>query len=104
MPFEGGCRVYPTLGGLLPLLLSIVAQMLLRTSTSQAALGGVTMKEIAAQQSKDIVRFSEPELMLAPQNANMPHPRLIEFVRLLARHTAQEWYKEITAEHRQKRS
>jgi hypothetical protein len=62
------------------------------------------MKEIPAQERKDIARTREPELILAPQNANMPDPRLIEFVRLLARHAAQEWCKKTTRERHQKRS
>ncbi len=33
--------------------------------------------------------------MLAPQTAHVPDPRLIEFVRLLARRAAREWYEQI---------
>ena len=86
------------------MLLSIVALMLLGTITDQAALSGVTMKEIVAQESKDIARISEPELMLAPQNTNVPDSRLIELVRLLARRAAQEWYEGTAEERRPKRS
>jgi hypothetical protein len=41
--------------------------------------------------------------MLAPQNANLPDPRLVELVRLLARHAAREWYEGIGEECRPKR-
>jgi hypothetical protein len=55
-------------------------------------------------ESEDAARISEPELMLAPQNANTPNPHLIEFVRLLARRAAREWYEKITEECRPERS
>jgi len=42
--------------------------------------------------------------MLAPQNTNVPDSRLIEFVRLLARRAAQEWYEGTAEERRPKRS
>ena len=78
--------------------------MLLGIITVRAAVSGVTMKETIAQESKDIARSSEPELTLAPQNAHAPDPRLIEFVRLLARRAAREWYEQIVEERRPKRS
>lgn len=78
--------------------------MVLGIITVHSAVNGATMKETVAQGRKGIVRFSEPELTLAPQNANAPDPRLVEFVRLLARRAAQKWYKEIAEEHRPKRS
>jgi hypothetical protein len=78
--------------------------MLLGTITGQAALSGVAMKEIVAQGSKDIARASEPELVLAPQNAATPDPRLIEFVRLLARRAARNWYERTAEEHHPNRS
>jgi hypothetical protein len=78
--------------------------MLLGTITGRETLSGITMKETVAQASKDAARISEPELMLAPQNANTPNPRLIEFVRLLARRAAREWYEQIAEECRLKRS
>jgi hypothetical protein len=78
--------------------------MLLRIITVRAAASGVAMKETIAQESKDIARFSEPELTLGPQTAHAPDPRLVEFVRLLARHAAREWYEQIAEERRPKRS
>jgi hypothetical protein len=69
--------------------------MLLGIITVQVTVSGVTMKETIAQESKDIARSREPELTLAPQSAHAPDPRLIEFVRLLARHAAREWYEQI---------
>lgn len=78
--------------------------MLLGIITVQATVSGVAMKETIAQESKDIARSREPELTLAPQSAHAPDPRLIEFVRLLARRAAQEWYEQIAEEHRPKRS
>ncbi|NPU10911.1 hypothetical protein HL666_09070 [Bradyrhizobium sp. 83002] len=62
------------------------------------------MKETVAQESKDAARISEPELVLAPQNANTLNPYLMEFVRLLARRAALEWYQKIAEESRAKRS
>lgn len=78
--------------------------MLPGTIIGQEALRGITMKETVAQESKDTARISEPELMLAPKNANAPDPHLIEFVRLLARRAAREWYEKVAEECRQKRS
>jgi hypothetical protein len=86
------------------LLLSIIPMMLLGTITGQAAISGVAMKEIVAQGSKDIAPPGEPELMLTPQNASMPDPRSIEFVRLLARRAARNWYERTAEEHHPKRS
>jgi hypothetical protein len=78
--------------------------MLLGIITVRAAASGVAMKETIAQESKDIARFSEPELTLGPQTAHAPDPRLVEFVRLLARRAAREWYEQIAEERRPKRS
>lgn len=78
--------------------------MLLGIITVQATVSGVTMKETIAQESKDIARSREPELTLAPQSAHAPDPRLIEFVRLLARRAAREWYEQIAEGRRPKRS
>ena len=62
------------------------------------------MKETIAQESKDIVGVNEAELTLGPQGAHAPDPRLFEFVRLLARRAAREWYEQIVEERRPKRS
>jgi hypothetical protein len=78
--------------------------MLLGTITVQSTASGVTMKETATQKRDSIARFSEPELTLAPRSGDAPDPRLVEFVRLLARRAAQEWYEQIVKEHRPKRS
>jgi hypothetical protein len=71
--------------------------------TVKSAVNGVTMKETVAQERNGIARFSEPELTFAPQSANAPDPRLIEFVRLLARRAAREWYEQIAEERHPKR-
>ncbi|WMT76431.1 hypothetical protein [Bradyrhizobium sp. Ash2021] len=68
------------------------------------AMSGITMEEAVRQKSKSITRHSEPELTLAPQGGSGPDPRLIEFVRLLARRAAREWYEQIAEERRPKRS
>jgi hypothetical protein len=78
--------------------------MLLRIITVQAAASGIAMKESIAQESKDIVRVNEAELTLGPQSSHAPDPRLVEFVRLLARRAAREWYEQIVEERRPKRS
>ena len=52
----------------------------------------------------DIARFTEPELTLASKSLNDPDPRLVEFVRLLARHAAREFYGKLIEERRPKRS
>jgi hypothetical protein len=86
------------------LLLSTAMPMVLGIITVQSTVSGVTMKETVAQKREGITRFSEPELTLAPPSDNAPDPRLVEFVRLLARRAAQEWYEQIAEEHRPKRS
>jgi hypothetical protein len=86
------------------LLLSTAMPMVLGIITVQSTVSGVTMKETVAQKSEGIARFSEPELTLAPPSKNAPDPRLVEFVRLLARRAAQEWYEQIAEERRPKRS
>jgi hypothetical protein len=77
--------------------------MLLGIITFRAAVSGVTMKETIAQESKDAARVNEAELTLGPQSAHAPDPRLVEFVRLLARHAAREWYEQIVEERLSKR-
>ena len=77
--------------------------MLLGIITFRAAVSGVTMKETIAQESKDAARVNEAELTLGPKSAHAPDPRLIEFVRLLARRAAREWYEQIAEERRPKR-
>ena len=101
---EWGCRLYPELGGRFRLLLSVVMLMLLRIITVRAAVSGVTMKKTIAQESKDIARVNEAELTLGPQSAHAPDPRLVEFVRLLPRRAAREWYEQIVKGRRPKRS
>ena len=86
------------------MLLSIATPMLLGIITVQAAASGVTMKETIAQESKDIIWVNESELTLEPQSAHAPDPRLVKFVRLLARRAAREWYQQIVEERRPKRS
>lgn len=71
--------------------------------TVQSTVSGVAMKETVTQEREGIARFSEPELTLAPQSASAPDPRLVAFVRLLARRAAREWYDQIAEEHRPKR-
>jgi hypothetical protein len=78
--------------------------MLLGIITIRAAVSGVTMKETIAQESKDIARVNEAELTLGPPIAHAADPRLVEFVRLLARRAAREWYEQIVEERRPKRS
>jgi hypothetical protein len=78
--------------------------MVLGILTVQLAGCSVPMKKTGTPEHKDIGRFSEPELTLAPQGFNAPDPRLVEFVRLLARRAAREWYEQIVEERRQKRS
>jgi hypothetical protein len=63
-----------------------------------------TMNDVGVQKRKGIAPLHEPELTLAPQRANAPDPRLIEFVRLLARHAARRWYEQSDKEQGSKRS
>jgi len=43
--------------------------MVIGIITVQSALNGVTMKETVAQKCKGVARVKEPELTLAPKNA-----------------------------------
>jgi hypothetical protein len=63
-----------------------------------------TMNDAGLQRRKDIAPLHEPDLTLVPQAVNAPDPRLIEFVRLLARHAARRWYDQSDKEHGTKRS
>jgi hypothetical protein len=74
--------------------------MVLGISTVQSALTGVAMKETVAQKHKGTSRPKESELTLAPQSGDAPDPRLVEFVRLLARRAARERYEQLAREHR----
>ena len=67
-------------------------------------VNGITMKDVGVQKRKGIARCNEPELTLAPQSGNAPDPRLVEFVRLLARHAARRWYEQANKEQGSKRS
>jgi hypothetical protein len=78
--------------------------MVLGILTVQSALCGVAMKKTVTPEHTDIARFTKPELTLASQSLNGPDPRLVEFVRLLARRAAREWYEQIIEERRPKRS
>jgi len=42
-------------------------------------------------------------LTLEPQSAHAPDPRLVKFVRLLARRATREWYEQFVEERRPKR-
>jgi hypothetical protein len=63
-----------------------------------------TMNNVGVQKRKDTTPLHEPELTLVPQSVNALDPRLIEFVRLLARHAARRWYEQSDKEQRPKRS
>ena len=84
--------------------MSIVLLIVPENIAAQSAVSGMTMEEAGAQERRGITRHSEPELTLAPQGGTGPDPRLIEFVRLLARRAAREWYEQIAEERRPKRS
>jgi hypothetical protein len=70
----------------------------------QPTANGITMKDVGVQKRKDIDRCNGPELNLAPQSDNAPDPRLVEFVRLLARHAARWWYEQADKEQDSERS
>lgn len=78
--------------------------MALGSTAAQPTVNGITMKDVGVQKGKGIARLREPELTLAPQSGNAPDPRLIEFVRLLARHAARRWYEQGDKEQGSKRS
>jgi hypothetical protein len=78
--------------------------MVLVIIAARSTVNGITMKEFGVQKRKGIARHSEPELTLAPQTGNAPDPRLVEFVRLLARHAARRWYEQADKEQGSKRS
>ena len=62
-----------------------------------------TMNDVGIQKRKGIAPLNEPDLTLAPQRGNAPDPRLIEFVRLLARHAARRWHEQSDKEQGSKR-
>lgn len=85
-------------------MLSIVTLMVLGIIGARSTVNGITMKDVGVQKRKGIARRSEPELTLAPQSGNAPDPRLVEFVRLLARLAARRWYEQTDKEQGSKRS
>lgn len=85
-------------------LLPIVKLMVLGIIPVRPTVNGITMKDVGVQKRKDIAKCNEPKLTLAPQSGNAPDPRLVEFVRLLARHAARRWYEQTNEEHATKRS
>lgn len=62
------------------------------------------MNDAELQKCKGASPLQEPELTLAPQKPNAPDPRLIEFVRLLARCSARQWHEQSEKQQRSKRS
>lgn len=72
--------------------------MLLVIIAARSTVNGFTIKDVGVQKRKGIALCSEPELTLAPQSGNAPDPRLVEFVRLLARHAARRWYEQADKE------
>ena len=82
------------------MLLSIVMPMVLAIIVRQPKDSRNTMNDVGVQKRKGIAPLHEPKLTLAPQGVNAPDPRLIEFVRLLARHAARRWYEQSDKEQR----
>ncbi|MGM4920304.1 hypothetical protein [Tardiphaga sp. 813_E8_N1_3] len=78
--------------------MSVVKLMVLVIIAARSTADGITMKDVGVQKRKAITGRSEPELTLAPQSGNAPDPRLVEFVRLLARHAARRWYEQADKE------
>ncbi|WP_213773018.1 hypothetical protein [Bradyrhizobium sp. dw_78] len=85
-------------------LLLLIILLMLGIITAQPTVNGMTIKGAAVQKRKGIARRSEPELTLAPEGGSAPDPRLVEFVRLLARHAARQWYDQAEKEQGSKRS
>ena len=79
----------------MPMVLAIIA--------GQSKDSRNTMNDVGVQKRKGIAPLHEPELALAPQGVNAPDPRLIEFVRLLARHAARRWHEQSDKEQGSKR-
>jgi len=86
------------------MLLSIVMPMVLAIIVRQPKDSRNTMNDVGVQKRKGPAPLPEPELTLVPQSENAPDPRLIEFVRLLARRAAGRWYEQSDKEHGSKRS
>ena len=78
--------------------------MVLGILTVQSVLCGAAMKKPVTPEQTDIARFTEPELTLVSRSLNGPDPRLVEFVRLLARQAARDFYGRLIEERRPKRS
>jgi len=77
--------------------------MVLGTIPVRPTVNGITMKDVGVRSRKNIAKCNEPELTLAPPSGNAPDPRLVEFVRVLARHAARRWYEQANKEHGLKR-
>ncbi|MGY4173524.1 hypothetical protein [Bradyrhizobium sp. USDA 4529] len=85
-------------------MLPIVKLTALGIIPARSTVNGNAMKDSGAHKHKDFERCNAPELTLALRNGNVPDPRLIEFVRLLARHAARRWYEQVDKERLSKRS
>ena len=86
------------------MLLSIVLPIVLAIIAGQSKDSRNTMNDVGVQKRNGTAPLPEPELKLVPQSVNAPDPRLIEFVRLLARHAARRWYEQSEKERGSKRS
>jgi hypothetical protein len=80
----------------MPMVLAIIA--------GQSKDSRNTMNDVGVQKRKDTAPLPRPELTFVPQSVNAPDPRLVEFVRLLARRAAERWYERSDKEHGSKRS
>ena len=78
--------------------------MVLVIICAQPTDSGNKMNDVGDQKRKGVAPLHEPELTLAPQRGDAPDPRLIEFVRLLARHAARRWHEQSDKEQGLKRS
>lgn len=97
-------RVYPRSGLAFLVLLSIVMPIVLAIIAGQSKDSRNTMNDAGVQKRKGTAPLPEPGLTLVPQSVNAPDPRLIEFVRLLARNAARRWYEQSDKEQGSKRS
>lgn len=75
----------------------------MKTITLQTDSNGATMDHGNRPKQRSALRFVEPELTLV-RRGDGPDPRMVEFVRLLARRAAREVYEAHMKERRPLRS
>ncbi len=87
-------RAPPIIRAGVELLRRTITPMFALEVMPRAAVGAIMRK--SPYRSRIVDRRGERDSTLAPQQTDLPDPRLVELVRVLARRAAKRWYERAT--------